>query len=79
MYSAAGKREGRLDSRCKGPGIYLGIKEGTNLHFVGTQECVLECRGVRRLAEDQRGDKELFDGIKGTPWQLDPSISETVP
>eukprot|EP00973_Karenia_brevis_P076183 10580686-Karenia_brevis.AAC.1 len=79
MYLAAGKRESRLDTGHQGPGIYLCIKEGTNLHFVGTKECVLECRGVRRLAEDQRGDKEFFDGIKGTPWQLGPSIGEAVP
>eukprot|EP00973_Karenia_brevis_P024783 3416626-Karenia_brevis.AAC.1 len=79
MYLAAGKRESRLDSGYKGPGIHLGIKESTNLHFVGTKDCVLECRGVRRLAIDQRGDEELFDGIKGTPWQLDPSIGEAVP
>eukprot|EP00973_Karenia_brevis_P085766 11898894-Karenia_brevis.AAC.1 len=64
MYLAAGKRESLLDSGYKGPGIHVGIKEGTNLQFVGTKECVVECRGIRRLALDQRGDKDLFDGIK---------------
>eukprot|EP00973_Karenia_brevis_P030074 4145311-Karenia_brevis.AAC.1 len=65
MYLAAGKRESRLDSGYKGPAIYLGIKEGTTVHYVGTKECVLECRAIRRLASDQRGDKDLFNNIRG--------------
>eukprot|EP00973_Karenia_brevis_P041733 5776351-Karenia_brevis.AAC.1 len=39
MYLVAGRRESRLDSGYKGRGIYWGIKEGTNLHYVGTKEC----------------------------------------
>eukprot|EP00973_Karenia_brevis_P032990 4553956-Karenia_brevis.AAC.1 len=32
MCLEAGKRESRLDSGHNGPGIYSGIKAGTNLH-----------------------------------------------
>ena len=61
----------RLGSRW-GSGVWLGIREESNEVFVGTDEGVVKCRSIRRKAGQDRWDKDLFNSIKGTPWEPTP-------
>ena len=55
-----------------GSGVWLGIREESNEVFVGTDEGVVKCRSIRRKAGQDRWDKDLFNSIKGTPWEPTP-------
>ena len=52
-----------------GSGVWMGIREESNEAFIGTADGVIKTRSIRRKAGDQRWDKELFNSIKGTPWE----------
>ena len=63
-----------------GSGVWLGIREESNEVFVGTDEGVVKCRSIRRKAGPDRWDKDLFNSIKGTPWEPMPGrLSIEVP
>ena len=58
----------RMNTRW-GSGIWLGIREESGETFVGTADGVIKTRSIRRKAGAERWNKELFNSIKGTPWE----------
>ena len=52
-------------------GIYLGCRSFDGQAYIGTPSGVIRCRTVRQLSAEERRDKELVLGIKGTPWSPD--------
>jgi len=67
MLKATGDKKNSLEPRFK-YGVYLGSRPKSGEHYVGTEEGVVRCRDLRRLAEDKRYDVEMLMKIKGTPW-----------
>ena len=52
-------------------GIWLGINERNSEVYIGTKEgTVVGSRSIIRIPEADRWDKQLVEGIKGTPWNL---------
>ena len=47
----------------------MGIREESGETFVGTEDGVIKTRSIRRKAGSERWNKDLFNSIKGTPWE----------
>ena len=51
-------------------GLWLGRCTTNNDILIGTEQgTVIRTRTLKRLTTDQQHDKELFNKLKGTPWQ----------
>ena len=59
----------KFDSRWS-EGVWLGIREESGEHLVGTVEGVIKARTVRRRPiQHERWNKQLFDSFQGVPWK----------
>ena len=59
----------KFDSRWE-QGVWLGIREESGEHIIGTKEGVLKARTIRRYSEaTERWKTELFDNFRGVPWK----------
>ena len=67
LWLAPGKRASRLASGMK-QGVYLGIKDISGEHYVGTAEGVFIARTIRRVVPELQANKELFNQFQGAPW-----------
>ena len=57
-------------------GIWLGIREESGEHIIGTEDGVVKARTIRRKAiTKDRWDQEMFNKIRGTPWQPIPGVA----
>lgn len=54
-------------------GLWFGTIERTEETIIGTQRGVIKCRIVSRLAEGDRWNKEMINGMPGLPWQPVPN------
>ena len=68
FYLPVGKRQSRLTDRWL-PGLFLGLKEGSDELYVGTSAGVMRARSVKRMPEEQRADPEMVRGLKGVTWR----------
>ena len=55
-------------------GTWLGVIERTEETIIGTKDGIVKCRTVNRILEDQRWNRDLLLGIKGTPWMPVPRV-----
>ncbi len=63
------KGKDKADCRC-GYGIWLGIREESGEHIVGTKYGMLKVRAVRaRRSRDKIWNWEEFCEMKGLPWE----------
>ena len=53
-----------------GEGVFLGIRAISNEVYVGTPEGVIKCRAIRRRVIDQRWNLDLFNRVRGVPWDM---------
>jgi hypothetical protein len=51
----------------------MGLRWGTNEHYVGTTGGVTKCRAIMRRPADARWDATLVKGVKATPWNMNVS------
>lgn len=59
----------KFDSRWE-EGVWLGIREESREHIVGTTEGVIKARTVsRREIDQEKWNNELFNQFQGTPWR----------
>ena len=59
----------KYDSRWE-TGVWIGIREESGEHIIGTETGVLKARSIRRKArEEERWNKQLFDKFQGVPWK----------
>ena len=62
----------KMDSRW-GRGIWMGIRDETGEHIIGTAEGTVKCKDCRREEIGSRiRDKDLLHRIQGVPWQSVP-------
>ena len=50
-------------------GIWVGKHERSDDHVILTGQGWFRCRTVRRLDETKRASQELFDAVRGLPWE----------
>lgn len=74
MWLPAGPRASHLDTGYK-EGVFLGVIEGSNNYYIGVPGKVERARAIKLLDKGQNADKDLFASVRGTPWQLDPSVN----
>ena len=55
-------------------GIFLGIKDESEIAVVGTLHGIVFSRSIRRVPKEDSGDGMLFNSIKGVPWELQPGV-----
>ena len=53
-------------------GIFLGIKDESEIAVVGTPHGIVFSRSIRRVPKEDSGDGMLFNSISGAPWELQP-------
>ena len=51
------------------PGIWLGVIERTEETIVGTENGVVKCRTVSRMAEGEQWNRERVLRMRGSPWE----------
>ena len=67
LWLAPGKRASRLASGMK-QGVYLGIRDISGEHYVGTPEGVFVARTIRRVLPELQANKDEFEKFRGAPW-----------
>ena len=67
------KLKGDLKPRYK-DGVWLGLREGTEECYIGTEEGVVRAWAARRLSNDLRWSKIVVDKIQGTVEQPNPNV-----
>ena len=50
-------------------GVWLGIRDISGEHIIGTQDGVVKVRMVRRRPEDQQWKWSEFQKMRGLPWE----------
>ena len=65
----------KMDGRWK-PGVWLGFRDRSNEFVVGTQEGCIKVRSIRQMPPDQRWGGELWEKMRGTPWEPTPGHPE---
>ena len=53
-------------------GIFLGIKDESEIAVVGTPHGIVISRSIRRVPKEDSGDGMLFNSIRGAPWEQQP-------
>jgi len=53
-------------------GVWLGIKNRTGEHVIGTPEGIVKAHSVKRRAAEERWDIEAVNAVKGTPGRPKP-------
>ena len=53
-------------------GIYLGLDDVTGQHIVGTKEGWGLARSLRRVVPDLQRNVEMFNEVRGAPWEAEP-------
>ena len=54
-------------------GVWLGSPRESNETLVGTRSGVIRCYSIKRMAVDDKWDKDLVMSMQGTPQQPNPS------
>ena len=66
------KGKDKLDARWES-GVWLGLRDESGESVIGTMEGIVKVRTVRRKPQsEKKWNKEMFVGIKGTPWNTVP-------
>jgi hypothetical protein len=69
MYKVLNKQHGNAELMWH-KGLWLGRCTTNNDVLIGTEQgTVIRTRTIKRLPTEQQHDKELFNKLKGTPWQ----------
>ena len=71
LYKLSAKVEGGVMQPRWERGVWLGKLWGSEEHMVATSDGLVVKSGAVKPHPEQLWDSELFDGIRGTPW--DPS------
>ena len=66
FYLEQSKRKVQVESRWH-EGIFLGIKNGSEIAVVGTPHGAVFARSIRRVPKEDSYDGMLFNSIKGVP------------
>ena len=53
-------------------GIFLGIKNESEIAVIGTPHRIVFSRSIRRVPKEDSRDGMLFNSIRGAPWELQP-------
>ena len=69
------KRKIQVDAKWY-EGIFLGIKNESEVAVVGTPHGIVFARSVPRVPKEDSGDGMLFNSIKGAPWDLQPGVGK---
>ena len=59
-------------------GIFLGIKDESEIVVVGTPLGIVFSGSIRRVPIEDSGDGMLFNSIKGVPWELQLGVEREV-
>ena len=59
-------------------GIFLGIKDESEIVVVGTPHGAVFARSIRRFPKEDSGDGMLFNSIKGVLWELQPGVERKI-
>ena len=73
MWLPTGKRTSRLDTGYR-HGVFLGVIEGSNQYYIGVPGKVVVASALKLLDTGQRADREMFEAVRGLPWQMDPMV-----
>eukprot|EP00435_Cladocopium_sp_Y103_P016599 s3099_g4.t1 len=58
------------------PGIFLGLQEATGLRWIGTGDGVVRSWTIKRLADEDKWQRDKLESMIGLPWQLRPKIEK---
>ena len=51
-------------------GHFLGVREGTDDAFIGTEQGVMKARSVKRLPAAMRTSTATLEKVRGVPWRM---------
>ena len=71
FYLEQSKRKVQVETKWH-EGIFLGIKDESEIAVVGTPHGIVFSRSIRRVPKEDSGDGVLFNSIRGAPWELQP-------
>ena len=71
FYLEQSKRKVQVEAKWH-EGIFLGIKDESEIAVVGTSHGIVFSRRIRRVPKEESGDGMLFNSIRGAPWELQP-------
>ena len=77
FYLEQSKRKVQVEAKWH-EGIFLGIKDESEIAAVGTPHGIVFSRRIRRVPKEDSGDGMLFNSIKGVPWELQPGVEREV-
>ena len=71
FYLEPSKRKVQVEAKWH-EGIFLGIKDESEIAVVGAPHGIVFARSIRRVSKEDSGDGMLFNTIRGAPWELQP-------
>ena len=71
LYLEQSKRKVQVEAKWH-EGIFLGIKDESEIAVVGTPHGIVFSSSIRRAPKEDSGDGMLFNSISGAPWELQP-------
>ena len=69
------KGKDKLDARWES-GIWLGVRDESGESVIGNSEGIIQVRTVRRKPQSEKWNQELFQSVKGTPWNTVPGTNQ---
>ena len=73
FYQEQSKKKVQVEAKWR-EGIFIGIKDESEVAVVGTPHGIVVARCIRRVPKEDSGDGMLFNSIKGAPWDLQPGV-----
>ena len=77
FYLEQSKRKVQVESKWH-EGIFLGIKDESEIAVVGTHQGIVFARSIRRVPKEDSGDGMLFNSIRDVPCELQPGVEREV-
>ena len=71
FYLEPSKRKVQVEAKWH-EGIFLGIKDESEIAVVGAPHGIVFARSIRRVSKEDSGDGMLFNTIRGAPGELQP-------
>ena len=71
FYLEQSKRKVQVEAKWH-EGIFIGIKDESEIAVVGTPHGIVFSRSIRRVPKKDSGDGMLLNSIRGAPWELQP-------
>ena len=69
------KGKDKLDARWES-GVWLGVRDESGESVIAANEGIIKVGTVRRKPQSDEWDKELFEGVRGTPWNTVPGTNQ---